>query len=716
MTDIQTDLHIVEGENLTRNELKSRLNQMDIVFNPNNQKKIYFVGLYNEAVKNAENREKILEKLKRDTESYNERRNKRVRDTSEDAAHDLKVDGKKSKVEKDEENLGSSNNLKIISKGGKKEEEKNSSSDVINFADLIPKKEEKEKEVSNPEVIENSPNVDVNNPITTTTQKKGITTAKIFIGRSQDKSSSNSIKLLTIPENEPINFPNFKPEIKSETLNKIKEHAHSQHTQNIQAEEVSKFPNINPLILNRYSDNQKNNISPVPEASKLNINPEKAFTSKSVPQNPDEQTGSKDKISSFTSNSNNINNLKINLAGLPTNNIKTNYFPSQNNKPPSKMRSTTSGHFHSHTNFPKMTGEVSVSSRNSFYRENLKNELFKQELEKAKKVSSQSESRKTLNYVGESSRDINGGVELQNAGRTEGVYRLNLDRAGVQSQSEKPSNTNLLNPNPFFKNENGINKWVVNSNPSGFSIKNICKYLIAAVVASVMFYGLYYCIQNCPALSFENLGFTKLGRGNVEGSYPGTNFKVGDFKIPGMDTTETLNNLTNNVSSNIKDKISENTNSFKAKIGEFFSPLSSIFWALTNPREFLWENFKKFAFDIAWGYFKRNIWYFLGIFVLKTIAFKAYSVFMNRRNAAKIYKTVKDRLRSIYDSSNHYEGLTEDEIIREYSKEYEMKEEYFRNQILPKIKEMRREDGEVREFETYSNGRNRLAWQYVGFC
>src|SRR5690606_34104002 len=117
-------------------------------------------------------------------------------------------------------------------------------------------------------------------------------------------------------------------------------------------------------------------------------------------------------------------------------------------------------------------------------------------------------------------------------------------------------------------------------------------------------------------------------------------------------------------------------------------------WAMTSPKEFLWkvfvDGFKYVAFDLAWGYFKRNLWYFLGVLVLKAIAYKAYRMYMNKRNAEGIFKTVKDRLRTLYDANRHLEGITEEEIVREYSKDYTMDEDYFRRNIMPRLKDLRR--------------------------
>jgi hypothetical protein len=67
------------GTNFTKNELKLRLNEMGVEFDINCQKKNYFVELYDEAIKLEENQEKIRSRIIKDTQDYNETRQKRLR-------------------------------------------------------------------------------------------------------------------------------------------------------------------------------------------------------------------------------------------------------------------------------------------------------------------------------------------------------------------------------------------------------------------------------------------------------------------------------------------------------------------------------------------------------------------------------------------------------------------------------------------------------------
>jgi len=59
--------------------------------------------------------------------------------------------------------------------------------------------------------------------------------------------------------------------------------------------------------------------------------------------------------------------------------------------------------------------------------------------------------------------------------------------------------------------------------------------------------------------------------------------------------------------------------------------------------------------------------------------------------------------------------MSEEEIVHDYSQKYKFKEDYFRSTIFPQIRDLRREDGRIKEYETYINGRMKVAWQWAGY-
>jgi hypothetical protein len=238
------------------------------------------------------------------------------------------------------------------------------------------------------------------------------------------------------------------------------------------------------------------------------------------------------------------------------------------------------------------------------------------------------------------------------------------------------------------------------------------------MVCSVLFYGLYYCIQNCPSISFESMGLK--GR-------PGPVQKLIDPSHKDFVRETTTKNLVNSnlpaqdtlVTHKINGSYSNQVHSGPTFIDTMKEYLGDIAWAFTHPKEFLlklaFQGFKYFVLDIAWTYFKNHMWYFLGILVIKMIAYKAYQTYLNRRNAQSIFRNIKERLRVIYDSGKYFEGITEEDIIKIYSKDYGISEDSFRKNIMSRLKQMRQTDGEIKEFDFYDLGRSRLAWQYSGY-
>ena len=69
----------------------------------------------------------------------------------------------------------------------------------------------------------------------------------------------------------------------------------------------------------------------------------------------------------------------------------------------------------------------------------------------------------------------------------------------------------------------------------------------------------------------------------------------------------------------------------------------------------------------------------------------------------------------MYNEDQFDRGMSEDEILHDFAKENNYKEDYFKSYLFPKLKQFRREDGHIKEYEGYINGRNRIAWQWGGF-
>jgi hypothetical protein len=246
----------------------------------------------------------------------------------------------------------------------------------------------------------------------------------------------------------------------------------------------------------------------------------------------------------------------------------------------------------------------------------------------------------------------------------------------------QPSSIPIINK---FREED---KWNMpgNNGESGkpqYPLELLLKYLAAGFVCSAIFYGLYYCIMN---FSF---GF-KFSSSNM------SNFASVKPLVP-------------------EEIISTQNPEWLEFLKNFLTKLS---YPIMHPRSFFTDvvlnGVKYLAVDCLWDYIKNNMWYIIGILVLSIIAYKIYREYQDRRTATRIYQNVKNVLKDIYQSNNPLEGLTEEEIIRDFSKENNITEENFKTNFMPRLRLIRQQDHEVKLFEKFLQGRARIAWEFIG--
>ena len=84
--------------------------------------------------------------------------------------------------------------------------------------------------------------------------------------------------------------------------------------------------------------------------------------------------------------------------------------------------------------------------------------------------------------------------------------------------------------------------------------------------------------------------------------------------------------------------------------------------------------------------------------------------FYKKKLANRIYGRIRETLRSQYSEENYEHGQTIDQIIITFSREFNISESEFKQILLPLIKDMRKKDPYVREFQKKNNGK--LAWQW----
>jgi hypothetical protein len=132
------------------------------------------------------------------------------------------------------------------------------------------------------------------------------------------------------------------------------------------------------------------------------------------------------------------------------------------------------------------------------------------------------------------------------------------------------------------------------------------------------------------------------------------------------------------------------------------------------------------SFEKFTDWIKQKIWekifsmikdkalYLLFLYILSLISRYSYRIYANRSNARRIYESLKKELKELYSEDNSEHGVAEDSIINRYSFEYRYTPEQFRATIFPMLREMKKNDSSIREFETYMNGRIKTVWQYCG--
>ena len=99
----------------------------------------------------------------------------------------------------------------------------------------------------------------------------------------------------------------------------------------------------------------------------------------------------------------------------------------------------------------------------------------------------------------------------------------------------------------------------------------------------------------------------------------------------------------------------------------------------------------------------------------------AYSKYREYKLINEIFTKIKKELEELTEIqedneseySNSFEhGMTEKEIIKKYSKMYNIEEDKFKRKYFPKLKKMRKSDFNLKEYEVLLQGKRQIIWQY----
>jgi hypothetical protein len=245
-----------------------------------------------------------------------------------------------------------------------------------------------------------------------------------------------------------------------------------------------------------------------------------------------------------------------------------------------------------------------------------------------------------------------------------------LNNASIDSNLivNKPSKIKEITLKDFLK---------IRESETGSKMNLLSKYLILGCATTVMFFGIKYSLEYNPELL------------NIPMEYIGKLFDKTQTAV-----TEAAGKL----------QVLPLTQSTTTSEESIFRTIYNI---LTNPVGYLWN----LALNFIWG----KIYAFVLWTLASTIFWYAYRQYQYKSNSKKIFNAVKYDLKNLVDQNDPEHGLSEDFIINKYSNEYCYSESVFKTKIFPELKKLRVSDGYIREFESYSNGRRKILWQYYGY-
>jgi hypothetical protein len=236
-------------------------------------------------------------------------------------------------------------------------------------------------------------------------------------------------------------------------------------------------------------------------------------------------------------------------------------------------------------------------------------------------------------------------------------------------------------------------------------LNKLIKCFIAGMACSVIFYGIFYCIQNSNFILEKIFGWEKKVEREVSEkvhSIFGT-----PFKVHVKDTINVYPKF-------IEPEFLNTTLGEESKVEEGLSMINKIYDYFTIGEESLLNRLfsggKFLVTNYLWTFFQNHAWQILAVICLKAILLKCYKSWKNNKRADVIFRDIKCRLHKIHTGSSPLKVMPEGEIIHEYSTEHGYKEDYFCRNILPLLEEMRQKDRHIAKREVCINERYKTAW------
>lgn len=124
---------------------------------------------------------------------------------------------------------------------------------------------------------------------------------------------------------------------------------------------------------------------------------------------------------------------------------------------------------------------------------------------------------------------------------------------------------------------------------------------------------------------------------------------------------------------------------------------------ITNPRrlfiDLIWGLIKGIIVGILWDY----VFYTIPFVVLSFVIYKIKEKYVFEQTCKKIVEDIKNDLRNKPSDNNGRRTISENEIISRYSKKYNIDRTIFINKYLKKLSTLRSKDGSLKEFKNINN-------------
>ena len=717
-------IQIFPGEDFSKIELIHRLNQMNVELNPNEKSKKYLCKKYNESIKNNNNKMKIIEKLIEDTNNKLNSLNeiKKIKEEKEKIHQNNNYNPKVNNIElfnptknnyiydkfkvNNNNNKDTKNNYEIPSSFI-------NDSEYFDYNNNMNFPNNKYMAGNEKNIVNNYDKKNID-PNSFPNQNQSIYKDEYPL-KDQDKKTINPDYF--IKQNQKKTYTNFEtpygPESNtSNNYNNINNHKEYHSIDN---------NNYNPIYKNEgVSKNDKNNFPNSNNNMNTNQTNDKNYDNLyKQPINYDPNIFLNNKQNSFQ----NINKQPI----INKNNVNINVNKNMNNPVYQNIKNQNTNQ--TLNNINKNTDEFNKSNKfmepfSSSNQNNIKE--FNQKPISYPNLDDNNFQKKKMNNYQNMYTNKNS-IYPQNQNNTKVNYN-NQNNLNIPHNHPNTHNKNMYNHNIVNNNNNNNNQNMYNNGNISNNNNNNNKYNNNNNMYNPQNYTFNQNYQNDNEINTTR-NFQKdipIQYRNVSLSDPHFNNNNNNPNIP-------YNNhyyIYNNVPSNNPENNKETSNIGYTLLAGFLAMtvLGFGLWVIMkyskivvnevtetlSPKNIFYnvilKVFLNFIKKLCWDY----VYYTLP-FVIFNFGIKYFLKIYKRSKLIKeIFNDIKSRLIKIYNSNgiNGVSGITEGEIINNYSIRYNITFNDFNRNFMPKLRELRKGNHYIKEKEEIINGHKQLLWYW----